>query len=58
MAQDNKEPLSTRVPLDTKLKLERAAKKHNISLASFVACILEDYIVWLEKEAPQDLRPK
>lgn len=42
-------PLSTRVTVDTKEVLERAAKEAGLSLAEFVANVLDDYAEWVKK---------
>lgn len=48
MVQDKeKTPVSARITVPTKKLLEKAAKKHNLSLSSLISNILEDYGEWL-----------
>ena len=49
MTKDERTPISARVRLETKKALERAAKKHGLSIGLLVANVLDDYAVWLEK---------
>ena len=41
-------PLSTRVTTDTQEALADAAKKAKLSVAEFVANVLDDYVKWLK----------
>lgn len=41
-------PLSTRVLIETKEVLEKAAKESGLALSELVANILEDYADWLK----------
>ncbi len=51
MAKDeDRVPVSTRVKVSTKERLEKAAKKHHMSLASLMAQVLDDYSEWLKKQ--------
>ena len=43
-------PLSTRVLVDTKDALEKAAKDNGLSLAELSSNVLDDYANWLNSE--------
>lgn len=40
-------PLSTRILMDTKSVLEKAAEENGLSLAELTANVLDDYASWL-----------
>lgn len=50
ISRKDRSPLSTRVAKDTKEALEKAAKEAKLTLAEFVANVLDDYVAWYKKE--------
>ena len=50
-------PLSTRVLLETKALLEKAADAHGLSIAELTSNVLDDYANWLRSEGLKKKKP-